>query len=141
MAQGAVLNYRIVFPQERPAFFRMAGIAIVVNRVLLQTSWSHPAMGVVAVTANQLVFANRMSRHLVGLGPNVFMAGVTDFSLGGAFQHLAGFVDYMAVHTSHVFAFMMTAMPVQHMAITLMAFQTNAILCFQRGRALAAKID
>ena len=35
VAEGTVLYDRIVFPQEGAAFFRMAGIAIVVNRVLL----------------------------------------------------------------------------------------------------------
>ena len=141
VTQSAVLNHGIMFPQEGTSFFRMAGIAIVVNGVLLQTGWSNGAMRVMAVTANQFVFAHWVPGSLVGLGANIFMALVADFRLGGAFQYLAGLVHHMAIHARHVFTFMMTAMPVHHMGIALMAFQANPVLGFQRGRALAAKID
>ena len=61
MAQGAIIDYRIVFPQEGAALFRMAGITIFINRVLLQIGWPDGAMGIVAVTTDQLVFANRVA--------------------------------------------------------------------------------
>ena len=98
-------------------------------------------MSVVTVTANQLVFANRMGRHLKGLGPNVLVAFIADFRLGGAFQYLAGLVHHMTINTGHIFGFMLAGKPVEHMAITLVAFQANAVLGFQGRRALAAKID
>lgn len=131
MTQSAILNHRIVFPQERTAFFRMAGITIVVYRVLLQTGWPHSAMGVVAVAANQLVLADRVSRHLISLGPNILMAGITDFCLGGAFQHLTGFMHNMAGHAGQVLGLMRAGVPVQQMLVTLVAFQADTILGFQ----------
>jgi hypothetical protein len=130
-----------MFPQEGASFLRVAGIAIVVNRILLQTGRPNRTMGVMAVTANQLVFAHRMPGSLEGLCAYIFMAAITDFRLGSTFQDLAGLVHHMAIHAGHVFTFVMTAMPVQHMGITLMTFQANAVLCFQWGRAFAAKID
>ena len=141
MAESTVFNHRIVFPQEGTPFFRMAGIAIVVNRVLLQTGWPNGTMGVVAVTANQLVFANRVGGSLVGLGADILVAAITDFRLGGAFQYFAGFVQHVAANTGHVFALVMTAMPVQQMGVALVTFQAYAVLCFQRRRAFAAKAD
>lgn len=60
MAESAILDDRIVFPQEGATFFRMAAIAIVVNRELFQSSRAHSTMGVVAVTAHQFVFPNRV---------------------------------------------------------------------------------
>ncbi len=61
VTQGAVFNDRIMLPKEGSAFFRMAGIAIVINRILFQSSWSDSTMGIVAVATYQLVFADRVS--------------------------------------------------------------------------------
>lgn len=98
-------------------------------------------MGVMAVTAYQFVFTDRVGRGLIGLGPNGLMAGITDFRLGRAFLYLAGFMDGMATDAGHVVGFMSAGMPVQQVGITLVTFQADAILCFQRRWSFAAKAD
>ena len=60
VTQGAIFDYRIVFPQEGAAFFCMAGIAIVVNRELFQSGRAHGAVRIVAVAAYELVFTDGM---------------------------------------------------------------------------------
>lgn len=51
MAVGTVFLYRRVFPQKGPALFRMAVIALLVNRVADQVSRTGPAVWLVAVGA------------------------------------------------------------------------------------------
>jgi hypothetical protein len=40
MAIGAVLGYRLMFPQERPAFFGMAGEASFGDRIFIKQTWT-----------------------------------------------------------------------------------------------------
>jgi len=51
VAVGAIFLYRGVLPQERPALFSVAVIALFVDRVANQVSRSGAAVGIVAVGA------------------------------------------------------------------------------------------
>jgi len=69
------------------------------------------------------------------------MAGIADFSLGSAFLYLAGFVNDMTADAGHVIGFVRAGEPVQQVIVTLVAFQTDAILGLQRRRLFPAKAD
>jgi len=61
VAKCAFLRSRRVLPQERAAFFGMAGIAVVIDAQLLQGCISYGAMRIVAITTDDLSFANRVA--------------------------------------------------------------------------------
>ena len=78
VAQRAVLAGRIVLPQERAALVSMAGVAVLVDAVLLQRCRSGGAVGVVAIAAYHLVFPNRMGVRTVCRGPNILVAFIAN---------------------------------------------------------------
>ena len=88
-------------------------------------------MWVMTVTTNQFIFTNGVSGGLKGLGTYILMAAIAYFGLIFAFQHLAGFVNKMAVYAGHVLGFMIAGKPTQKVFVALMAFQADAILSFQ----------
>ena len=93
VAQGAVFAGRLVFPQERSAFFGMAAVTIFVDRELLQRSRACGSVRVVAIAADNLVLPDRMPGYTERLCPDVLMAGVAHFSLGRAFSYIMTFVN------------------------------------------------
>src|SRR5512142_1145729 len=64
MAVGAVLGHRLVFPQERPALFGVAGVTGLGHRCLLQQLGTGPSMRIVAVGTHDLAGVDRVSRYL-----------------------------------------------------------------------------
>lgn len=81
MARRAVVGGRWVLPQERTAFFRVAGVASFVDVVLDKLFRSGGSVRVVATGAGHFAFIHRMVRQLVGICTLLLVACVTDFSL------------------------------------------------------------
>lgn len=92
VTKGAVFGDRLVFPQERSAFFGMAAVAVFINRELIQCCRPCRPMRIVAIAADNLVFPDRMSGYAECLCPNVLVAGVAHFGLGGALGHIMALV-------------------------------------------------
>ena len=68
MTAEATLTDRRVFPEERPAFFGMAGVADVVDRIGVQEGTRRRAMRVVTVHAGHLSLGQRHVRTPAELG-------------------------------------------------------------------------
>ncbi|OGT64356.1 MAG: hypothetical protein A2993_00680 [Gammaproteobacteria bacterium RIFCSPLOWO2_01_FULL_47_190] len=58
MTDGTFLPYRLVLPQERPALFRMALIAGLVDRILCQVSAAGRPVRVMAIGADHLALTD-----------------------------------------------------------------------------------
>jgi hypothetical protein len=64
MTDRALLEDRLMFPQERPAFLGMAGIAIIVDRYLAQLSLARRLVCLVTVIALHLPVTQWMTELL-----------------------------------------------------------------------------
>ena len=85
VAVGAVLAYRCVFPQERPAFFGVAGVSDGVGTFRFQQRFGGTAVRIVAVDAGHLAFGKRHMGSLVEFGALLLVArraGLVDAALG-----------------------------------------------------------
>ena len=113
VAVGAVIDNRGVFPEERAALFRMAGIAGLVDRVLDQQRRPVRSMRVVTLGASDLAGEDRVGRDAVNLRPLRLVAGKADLGLGKLVHHpLIGDVNVMAVAAGHAARLMLAAAPV-----------------------------
>jgi hypothetical protein len=111
VAQCAFLGGRWVLPQEWAAFFGVAGIAVVIDAKLLQGCISYRTMRIVAVTTDNLAFADWMAEGPEGLGLFAFMAGVTDIGLFLSIQHAVRFMYLVTVDAGRIFSFVRAGMP------------------------------
>ena len=80
---GAVLGDRLVLPEKRPAVFRMAAGAGLVDGVLHQLRRGGRAVRRMAGGAGHLAFAQRMMRRLEKIGVLRLVAAGADLDLGG----------------------------------------------------------
>ena len=104
------------FFAERHLFANLITIMIVLLGVaaairINRSEFHKVDMGIMTVTTHQLIFTNRVSGGLIGLGPYILVAAIAYFGLFCAFQYLAGFMNKMAVYTGHVLCFMVTGKP------------------------------
>ena len=95
VAVEAVLTHRRMFEQEWSAFFRMALIARLVDRIGLEQRAGQGAVRIVAVIAAHLPFRQRHVRAAIELQANILVTlrtGIVDRGLGhqplhGEFRH------------------------------------------------------
>lgn len=79
VAIGAILTHRLVFPQERSAFFLMALVTGLVDGILGELIGTGRAVRIMAVGAGHLAFPDRVVRSFVDLCAFVLMTGKADF--------------------------------------------------------------
>jgi len=82
VADHAVFLDRRMFPHVGAAFVGMAFEAELVHAVRLDHFGAEPAMRIMAIGAGNLAFFDGMVRLAVDLGPDILMAGKTEFGLG-----------------------------------------------------------
>src|SRR5450755_2717478 len=114
MAVGAIVDNRAVFPQERPAFLGMTGVAGFVDRVLDEKLRPGRAMRVMAIGAHYLAGKYRVRRNAVNLRALSLVAGETYIWLRGFGQNwIAGDMDRMAVAAGYIAALMLASGPMR----------------------------
>ena len=93
VAECAVFGGRLVLPQEGPAFFSMAAVAVFIDCELFQRRRPCRSVGVVAIAANNLVLPDRMPGYTVRLCSDVLMTAVAYLGLRGALGNIMLFMD------------------------------------------------
>ncbi len=132
VAQGAVLGHRRMFPQERPALFRVTGVAGLIHGWLHQHRRGARSMRAVTPAAGHDAEAHRMHRRLVEVREHLRVALVTDLWLGGlGKQGIALRVKLVATGACHVVDLMLAADPADA-GISLMAVQTELVTLLNR---------
>src|SRR5450759_2417240 len=81
MAVPAVLGDGLMFEQEGAALLRVAGVAGLVHRVLLDQLRSRRAVWIVTVRTYDLADLDRVGRKLEAFGALLLVAGKADFGL------------------------------------------------------------
>ena len=71
MAVGAIFPDRLMFPQERTAFFGMTLVTDLVNGVFSQLMRAGGTMGIMTIGTDDLALHHRMMRAFVEVGPFV----------------------------------------------------------------------
>ena len=100
---GAVLDDRLVLPQERPAVFGVTGGAGFGDGVLDEQRRRRRAVRRMAGGAGHLSFTQRMMRWLEEIGVLRLVTGGTDLDLGGRGQHrIFGRVQRVTARARHV---------------------------------------
>ena len=118
MADAAVLHDGGVFPQERPAQLGMAAKARVVDRGTPRERIADIAVGVVAVSAEQLAAAHRVRGQLERIGCDAAMATGARFGLTVAGSNRVRLVvDDVAVRTSESRVLVRAAGPVRPLVV------------------------
>ena len=138
MAVGAVVDRRGVLPKEGPAFFGMAGIAGLVDRVLDQQRRPGRSMRVVTLGASDLAGEDRVGRDAVNLRPLRLVAGKADLGLGELVEHpLSGSVNVMAVAAGNAARLMLAAGPIcPRENAGLVATEAGGVALVRRRQAL-----
>ena len=130
MTVRAVFTHGLVLPQERAAFFRVALVADLVDRVLGQLMRAGRAVRVVAIGTDDLAVPDRVVRALVDSSPLVLVTGETDLGLGHsvAYRVIHGH-DVVAVDAGITGPGMDAGAPVQLQSV-LVALLANGCLLF-----------
>lgn len=136
----AILAHWRMFPQERPAFFRVAGIAGFVNRSFDQLLRSGGAVGIVAIGTGHLPVLQGVARWAQHLGALFLVTGEAQRGLAAFIENLV-FAGMHSVTTGagQVLGFVNTTAPVGR-EIPLVALQTLGVLGCS-GRGIAAECD
>src|SRR5262249_8418409 len=127
MAIEAIFADRIVLPEERAAFLRVALVAIVVHRIFSQHGFGGAAVRIVTVRAGDLALTYRHMRREIALGAPVLVtleAGVR--SKGRVQLESAGYVlhNCVAVAAHQSARLMRASVPVSPVA-ALVAGETD----------------
>lgn len=111
VAVQAVLRYRRVLKCKGTSFFGVTRVTKIVDRVSLHHSWPKSPMDIMAVAASDPAFIHRVMRLLILLGPDVFVAGITEIG----FSNPQGFTQWsmngMAVVAGDLGGFMSPDIP------------------------------
>lgn len=124
--QAIFANGRVL-PEEGPAFFRMAFIALLVHGVRNDHFRRERSMRVVTTRTGHEPFSNRMMGSSLDLGSNIVVAGAASvFHSGGLQERFVRFkrMHRMARYTSQVMLLVHASLPV-YLVPTLMAAKTN----------------
>src|SRR5471030_1255129 len=121
-----------MFPQERPALFRVAGVAGLIHGRLHQHSGGVRSMRAVTLAAGHLAETHRMYRRLVEVRALLPVAGVANIGLGDRGEHgIALSVNLVASAAREAIAFVRAGNPAGA-RIAPMALQTELVAL--RGR-------
>lgn len=115
MAVQAIFANRWVLPQERPAFFRMAFIALLVYRICDDHFRRERAVRIVTARTCHEPFANRMVGRPLDLGSNIVVTSAARFFNPGSLQQLfSGFgrMHRMACDASQIMLLVYATFPV-----------------------------
>lgn len=130
MAVGTVLANRRVFPQERPAFFRVAVVTRIVHGGGCQQCGAGAAMGFMTVGTDLQTFPDRVRGAAQKIGPLRAMAVQAQIGLGGALSNrVARIVELVAIAARHFLELVNTARPVRTYIATV-AIEADGIFCF-----------
>src|SRR5512134_3520118 len=142
VADRAVLLYRLVRAHERPALLHVAGVAGVVDAVAHQVFRPCGAVGIVAIRARDLAFAQRVARRTVDLRAHLLVTVEAHLGLRDLIaHHLVGDVDLVAVSAGDIARRVRAAAPVDALA-TLMARKTWGVAFLdRRSTALAGDAE
>ena len=128
MAQRTILCNRCMLPKYGTTFFRMTGIACLVNGGLDQLCGIAGAVRLVTIAARQLRKVNRVCGWFIEIYTLFLMTAITHFGLRCSAQHrIAINVKLVTTHASEIAAFMCAGMPVNP-CITTMAIKADLVL-------------
>ena len=81
VAVCAVFHDRRMLPQKRPAAFRVAAVAILIDRALNKLAWVRAAVRIMATGAGNLALSVRHVRGALQLGPPHLVTAEAEFRL------------------------------------------------------------
>ena len=138
VAVDAIVGDRRVLKEEWTAFFRMAGVAGLVDTVLGHQLGCHRTMGIVAIGTRDFARFQRMGGDAQTLGPLDFVALEADFTLGAFAQHqIIARVHGVAGGAGILDRLMLAARP-EHPLAPLMTTQAGLHLNVYRGGGLGS---
>jgi len=112
VANRAIFGNWLMFPQERTAFFSVAGEAGFANGVLLEQLRTNRTVRIVAIGANDFAGIDRMRGNLVGICALFLVAGEAHFGLRRTVANLVDrLVNLVAVVAGHAVSLMLAAFP------------------------------
>jgi len=135
MTVAAVFRDGLVFPKKRPAVFRMAARAGLVDGVLYKLRRRRGAMRRMAGSAGHFAFAQRMMRRLKKIGVLRLMTCSADLDLSDRAQHgVLGYVQRVTAHTRHVTRRVRARCPLMGRVRLVTAQAIRVLLSNRRGR-------
>ena len=131
MAIGATVRYRLMFPQERSAFFCMAGSTGLQNAGFCQQVIGNGTMRIVTVGAGQQAFQHRVMGTLSKLCLFFQMAAGAYGRLGSFGKNrITRFMDVVTTGTGQLRKLVFTVLPVRAQAVFVTA-ETDLVLYFR----------
>jgi len=122
VTQGAIFPNGLMFPQEGAALFGVAVIARVGYPNFFEQLWTGGPVGIMAIRADNLAFADRVMGILQAIGALLGMAFETDLRLGLLGRHRIGSrVQCMAIRTRHFAVIMLAPLPIHPQPVFMTA--------------------
>lgn len=136
MTERAVLLYRLVVPEERPALLHVAGVAGFVNAVSDHQRRRYRAVRVMTVGANDFAFQNRMTVRTDDLDALFFVAGEAHFRLSELVSDLIVVSMNLVATGAGEFAVLVRAPLPMYALAALVAGQAGLVAGRDRSRGI-----
>ena len=135
----AILDHRGMFPQERTALLRVAGIAGFADRTLDHHFWTDRAVRIMTIGTAHLAGSERVRRRAVRQGALGLVTTEANLGLDALAQYLVALdVNLVAGGAGHLLAGVLAAVPVRA-TVALVTAQARLAARFGRGYGVLAE--